>query len=372
MKKHLITIAVLCVMTILSSSAQGRKTKAKQPEVHNIVLMIGDGMGVAHITSLMLDNGYDNPINMDRAQGGGLVQTYSLNNRVTDSAASATAYATGHKTKNSRLSVDAEDNPLETIIEKAVSQRGMSGGIVATVGLQHATPGAFYGHSRSRSNYYDIALGMLSTPLDIAIGGGRAYMENRPDGINIIDSLSARGYTIGDNLEDLDGITHGPAMAIYPGENYGIPSMKDGRDPEYLPNATAKALEILSTNRKGFFLMVEGSLIDGRAHSHDGEGVVAETRDFDNAVGVAFDFADAHPGTLVIVLADHETGGLTLPSGDSDFLKAESGVSMEFATKGHSGTMIGMLTYGTGANLFGGIMNNDEVGLKMQQVLGLK
>jgi alkaline phosphatase len=372
MKKRLITVIVLCVVTVLSLSAQGRKSKGKQPEVHSIVLMIGDGMGVAHITSLMLDNGYDNPINMDRATGGGLVQTYSLNNRVTDSAASATAYATGHKTKNSRLSVDSLGNPLETIIEKAISQRGMATGLVATVGLQHATPGAFYGHSVKRSSYYDISLDLLSTPLDVAIGGGRKYLEERPDGLNLIDTLRSRGYTIGERLEELDGVTRGKAMAIYPGKVHDIPSIEDGRDPSYLPKATAKALEILSTNRKGFFLMVEGSQIDGPAHDNDAKGVVAETRDFDNAVGVAFDYADAHPGTLVIVLADHETGGLSLPSGDTDFLKGESGVNMEFGTTGHSGTMIGMLTYGTGAHLFGGIMNNNEVGQRMQEVLGLK
>jgi alkaline phosphatase len=351
---------------------QGYTQAEAKPPVRNIILMIGDGMGVAHITSLMLDNGYDNHINMDRATGGGLVQTYSLNNRVTDSAASATAYATGSKTKNSRLGVDVDGNPLETIIEKGISQRGMSGGVVATIGLNHATPAAFYAHSISRRNYYDIALDILSTPLTVAIGGGRKYFENRSDGINIIDTLRSRGYTIGDKLEDLDGVTAGKAMVVYPGGTSAIPSIGEGRDPEYLPRATAKALEILSDNRKGFFLMVEGSKIDGFAHRGDVVGVVAETRDFDNAVGVAFDYADAHSGTLVIVLADHETGGLALPSGDVDFLKGESGVSMKFATTGHTGSMVPLLTYGTGSELFGGIMNNDELGRRMQQVLGLK
>lgn len=371
MKKHFFAIVALCVVTIMPS-LQGCAPKESEPPVQNIILMIGDGMGVAQITSLMIAQGYDTPINMDRATAGGLVQTYSQNNRVTDSAASATTYATGSKTKNSRLSVDSLGNPLETIIEKAVSQRGMVGGIVATIGLQHATPGAFYAHSDNRDKYYDIALDMLTTTPYVAIGGGRDYMENRPDSVDIIARLTERGYTIGEKLEDLDGITTGPAMVVYPGAMYGIPTIQEGRSPEYLPKATAKALELLSDNENGFFLMVEGSLIDGRGHANDAEGVVAETLDFDNAVGVAFDYADAHPGTLVIVLADHETGGLTLPSGNSDFKRGESGVDMKFSTGGHSGTMIGMLTYGTGANLFGGIMNNDEVGRKMQEVLGLK
>ncbi len=351
---------------------QGCKTVGdKEPEVRNLILMIGDGMGIGHVTSLMIDNGYE-PINMERGTATGLVKTYSYNNRVTDSAASGTAYATGHKTYNSYLGVDSLGNPLKTILEKA-EERGMSTGLVVSVSLMHATPAVFYAHDRNRGDYEDIARQLPASGIDVAIGGGRRSLENRKDSVNLISELVSRGYTVTEDLESLDGITEGNVMAIYPGGTYGIPYIVNGRDPHYLPKATAKALEILTNNSKGkgFFMMVEGSQIDGAAHGNDGRSVLAEVREFDEAVGTAFDYADKHPGTLVVVLADHETGGLAIVPGDVDFLKAESGVSLEFATTGHSGNMIALFAYGTGAEKFTGVLDNDEVGRRMQEVLDL-
>jgi alkaline phosphatase len=344
---------------------------ASAPGVKNIILMVGDGMGLAQVSALMIAEEYK-PVNMDRATVGGFVKTYSANNRVTDSAASGTTYSTGEKTRNGYLGVDPDGNPLETILEKA-EKAGLATGLVVTTTIQHATPGAFYTHNPDRNDMRGISLDLLPSGVDVAIGGGRKYLVDRPDGRNLVQELEKQGYLMTDSLAGLDGVANGHVMALY---EDGLPLVVEGRDPEYLPKATAKALEILTANTPhaagGMFLMVEGSYIDSAGHGNSAEALLGEMRDFDAAVGVAFDYADAHPGTLVIVLADHETGGLTIPSGRENFLLPDSGVEFEWSTGGHTGTMVPLFAYGAHAEIFGGTMNNIEVNHRMEQLLGLQ
>jgi alkaline phosphatase len=335
--------------------------------------MVGDGMGLAQVSALMIADEYA-PVNMERASVGGFVKTYSASSRVTDSAASATAYSTGEKTTNGYLGVDPAGEPLETILEKA-EQKGLATGLVATTIIQHATPGAFYTHNPDRGDYFGIALDLLPSGVDVAIGGGGAFMTERPDGRNLVDELRAQGYMMADSLAGLDGTTSGSAMAIYPGDE--LPFVAHGRNPEYLPRATDKALEILTANTPrsagGFFLMVEGSHIDSGSHENNHEVMLGEMREFDAAVGRAFDYADAHPGTLVIVLADHETGGLTIPSARGEEIALpDSRVDLRWSTDSHTGTMVPMLAYGAHAELFGGVMDNTQVNRLMERVLGLE
>ena len=373
MKNICSRIAVLAIAATVAAPMPGcRKKTELKPVTRNIILMIGDGMGTAHITALMLDGRDGNaPINMTRAKTSGLVMTYSANNRVTDSAAAATAYSTGEKTNNSYLGVDPDGAPLETILEKA-EKAGMSTGIVATTRITHATPGAFYAHTIDRNNDDGIALELLGADIDIAICGGIEYMTMRADGRNLMDEMRTKGYIMTDTLPDLDGVTGGNAMVLYD-ENKVPKYLKDGRDPMMLAKGTAKALEIITSNSadRGFFMMVEGSWIDSAGHGNDAEMLLGEMLDFDNAVGVAMDYADTHPGTLVIVVADHETGGLTIPAGKENFLLPDSGVEFRWSTGGHTGTMVPMLAYGTGASYFGGIMENTEVNRRMEEILGL-
>ncbi len=370
MKGYILKYAA--VVLLLSLLFQGCKSDSgTEPEVKNIILMIGDGMGLAQVSALMIENEY-RPINMERLPVGGFVKTYSLNNRVTDSSASGTAYSTGQKTYNSYLGVDTLGRPLKTILEKA-KERGMAAGLVATVHIQHATPAVFYGHSTYRYNEQQISLDLLGSGVDVAIGGGMRFLlpENREDGRDLRSEFEHKGYIMADSLSVLDGISDGMAMSLI---EMNYPLITDGRDPRYFSLATAKALEILTNNSKGngFFLMVEGSRIDSACHLNDAESVIKEVRDFDDAVGVAVDYAETHPGTLVIVLADHETGGLSIPSGNVDFLRAESGIEFDWGTKGHSGTMVPMFAYGPRAECFGGVLDNDEIGRRMQQVLGMQ
>jgi alkaline phosphatase len=368
------TAAAVAVTMLAPMQGCGEAGRTSSPaRVKNVILMVGDGMGLAQVSALMLAADYE-PVNMERAPVGGFVKTYSANNRVTDSAAAATAYSTGEKTNNGYLGVDADGAPLETILEKAESA-GLATGLVATTHIMHATPGAFYAHTPNRNDYEGIALGLLDSGIDVAIGGGINYLTGRADGRNLIAELERQGYTVTDTLADLDYVTGGQAMALY--DEGDIPKyIRNGRDPMMLARGTTKALEILTANTPGgdggFFLMVEGSWVDSAGHGNDSEMLLGEMLDFDNAVGEAFDYADAHPGTLVIVVADHETGGLTLPSGNENFLLPDSGVEFRWSTGGHTGTLIPLFAYGAHADFFGGVMDNTEVNHRMVELLGLK
>ena len=382
MKSRFLPFAVAAIAALMLFPNQGcAETNARnngsvsdsEPRVKNIILMVGDGMGLAQVTALMLAENYD-PINIERATVGGFVKTYSANNRVTDSAASGTTYASGEKTNNGYLSVRPDGSPMETILQKA-EKAGLATGLVVTTNIQHATPGAFYAHNPDRNDYEGISLELLVSGVDVAIGGGAKYMTDRKDKRDLVAELKTKGYTMTDNLAGLAGVSRGNAMAIY--EGGGLPLVAKGRDPEYLPNATAKALEILTANTSGataggFFLMVEGSYIDSAGHSNDAEALMGEMRDFDKSVGIAFDYADRHPDTVVIVLADHETGGLTIPSGKENFLLPDSGVDFKWSTGGHTGTLIPMFAYGKHADTFGGVFNNIDVNHRMVELLGLE
>ncbi len=365
------TVCAVCLLAPMGGCDQ-KSRPATAPRVKNVILMVGDGMGLAQVSALMLAREY-RPVNLERATVGGFVKTYSANNRVTDSAAGGTAYATGQKTNNGYLGVDPDGNPLETILDRA-ERAGLPTGLVATVNIQHATPGAFYAHSVQRYDYESISLDLVSSGVDVAIAGGRRHLTERKDGRNLVEELRAQGYTMVDSLAGLDGVVSGPAMALYEGDSMPLASRE--QDPEYLPRAAAKALEILTANTPrgegGFFLMVEGSHIDYAGHDNDSEALIGEMRDFDAAVGVAFDYADAHPGTLVVVLADHETGGLTLPAGRENFLLPDSGVELRWSTGGHTASMVPMFTYGSGSSHFGGVFDNTEVNRLLTQLLGLE
>ena len=342
----------------------------EEPKVENIIYMIGDGMGVAHISSAQIAQDYE-PLNMERAHYVGLAKTYSANSRITDSAAAGTALATGYKTNNGMIGVTPDSLPHPSIREKA-EKAGMTTGVIATYPVTNATPAAFVAHVDNRYKEDEIATYYISNEVDVFMGGGSKRFDQRADSLNLFDTLRERGYTIAFDLGELGGISEGK-VALLPTED-SMPSYLDGRG-DFLPNATAKALEILEGNARaektGFFLMVEGSQIDGKAHGHDLEGMIAEIRDFDNAVKVAFDYADTHPGTLVVVTADHETGGLTIVNGNRSFDLHDHQVDYAWTTGGHTGGMVPIFAYGTGAENFSGVFENTDLPKIMCRLLGL-
>lgn len=344
------------------------RPECREPEIRNVVYMIGDGMGLAQVSMLQIAENYE-PTAFDRAQGIALIATRSANNRVTDSAAAGTALSSGCKTNNTWLGLDTAGQRLVPIAECA-RQQGMRTGLVVTSHLYHATPAAFYAHVADRDDAASITADMVASDIDLLIGGGRkALSEEFPEEGSRFDAFRAKGYRIASEPGQIDTLSGLPLVAAVADKHLPVAAERG----DYLPKATRKALELLSAdNDKGFFLMVEGSQIDMACHGNDAPRVLDEMRDFEKAVAAAMDFADAHPGTLVIVTADHETGGLTLPSGKADFTLPESGVEPRFSTGGHSASIVPVYLYGTGADRIRGLMDNTDLAKRIKRIIAEK
>lgn len=349
MKRAIITLSII-IATLFSAEAQ---------EVKNIIYLIGDGMGLTSVSMMQIDNNYEATI-FDKADNIALQKTYSLDNRVTDSAASGTALATGHKTNNTILGQLPDGTAVESLMEVA-SAKGKATGLVVTTYIQHATPGAFYAHVDSRHEYATISEQLLASDIDIAIGGGMHFFEERyGNRDNALKAIAESGFTL---KESLDAETTGERILALL-----APYEIDNRTG-YLAKATAEAIDHLDDCDNGFVLMVEGSLIDGMGHGNNAEGQRAEIRDFMEAIEVATAYAAEHPETLVVVTADHGTGGLTIISGNADFNLSEQGVEYHWATGGHSGEMVPIYLYGAGAELVNGIMENADLGQRLKDII---
>lgn len=341
----------------------------KEEKVKNIIFMIGDGMGVAQVSATQIAQDYE-PMEMERATYIGLQKTYSANSRVTDSAAAGTALSTGYKTNNGMVGMSPDSLPQTTILEH-FEQAGLPTGIVVTYPVTNATPATFVSHVPNRHWEDEIAEYYIKNEVDVIFGGGSQRFDQRADGVNLFDALKEKNYTVAYDLSEIEDVKSGNVIML-PTEG-SMSSRLDGRD-EYLPEATSKALEILTNNAagEGFFLMVESSMIDGYGHQNNVEGIIKETKDFDNAVKVAFDYADTHPGTLVVVTADHATGGLTIVNGNRRFDLHDHQVDYAFTTGGHTGEMVPIFAYGAGAENFTGVLENTELPQIMRRLMGFE
>jgi len=334
-------------------------TGKKQPK--NIILMIGDGMGLAHVYSAMTANG--GHLFLENFKNIGFSKTYSSDNYITDSAAGGTALSSGIKTYNGAIGVDPDKKPVTNIREMA-EKKGLKTGLVSTSAITHATPASFIAHASSRSSYEDIAADFLKTNIDVFIGGGIKNFEDRKDGKNLSKELKDKGYQVLYNIEDIQKIKSGK-LAGFTAQEHDAPMPERG---EILVPATQTAINLLSQGKKGFFLMIEGSEIDFLAHENKTPGVVLETLDFDRAIGAALKFAASNGETLIIVTADHETGGMTLNGGDYKTGK----VIGKFTSGGHTGIAVPVYAFGPGAEQFTGFMENTDIAKKMMRLLKLK
>lgn len=318
-------------------------------------------MGLSSASMMQLENQYA-PTIFDRAENIALQKTYSLDNRVTDSAAAGTALATGAKTNNSMLGQLPDGTPLRSLMDVAAEQ-GMATGLVVTTYLQHATPGAFYAHVASRHEYALISEQLLASSIDIAIGGGTKFFHERYGSRDAaLRAIAESGFVLHNSLEAAAD-SHAPRELVLVAEK----EVENRRG--FLKEATRIALEHLAADTEGFVLMVEGSLIDGMGHGNDAVGQQGEMRDFMEAIEVAVAFAEANEGTLVVVTADHETGGLSIVSSNADFNLSEQGVEYRWTTDGHSGTMVPIYLYGTGAELINGIVENNRLGAMLKALI---
>jgi alkaline phosphatase len=362
MRKYIVSILLVGILVpaLCTGSPTEKKKKGKAPK--NIILLIGDGMGTAQIYA-----GYTakhGVMNITGMPVSGFSVTYSANDYITDSGAGGTALSSGIKTNNASIGVDANGKPVETILEMA-EKRGLSTGLISTSAITHATPASFIAHTANRSKYADIALDFLKTDIDVFIGGGYNHFARRADSLNLIDSLKAHGYFVARDLKDVDIPSTQRLAALLADEH--LPKMSKGRG-DMLPDATEMALKMLKRNKKGFFIMIEGSQIDWGGHDNDAAYVIDETVDFDNAVGKALQFAVKDGETLVIVTADHETGGFGITGGNI----ATGEVQGAFLIKDHTATMVPLFAFGPGSELFTGVMQNTEVFKKCVGLLGFK
>jgi alkaline phosphatase len=317
-------------------------------------------MGLAQVYASMTRS--DHILNLEKFPYVGLVKTYSADNYITDSGAGATAYSAGVKTKNGTLGLDSLGNRVELITELA-KKKGLSTGLVVTCSLTHATPAGFVAHVISRDSDEMIAKFYLDKTIDLAIGGGRKFFTHRKDHANLLDSLKISGYSISTNVDSIP-TNNSRLFCLYADEHPS--SFSQGRG-NILAKSVQKAIEILSKNKEGFCLMVEGSQIDWGGHANNIDYVVSETLDMDQALGVALKFAQKSENTLIIVTADHETGGLSIIGGDLN--KRE--IQTSFSTKGHSAIMVPLYAFGPGSEPFSGIYQNTDVNIKLKKALNL-
>ncbi|MBH0020932.1 alkaline phosphatase [Pseudoalteromonas sp. SWXJ133] len=310
MKKQISLLALLCTATGAYAESAPK----------NVIYMIGDGMGPAYTTAYRYFK--DDPATKKVESTvfdtilKGMAHTYPDDHTyVTDSAAGATALSSGHKSYNGAVAVDTDKKPVKTMLEIA-KERGMTTALVVTSQINHATPASFTAHNESRYNYDDIANDYIDNkiagklPVDLMLGGGTKYFIR--DDRNLVEEFKAAGYQYGDDINNLGQITQIPAIGLYASK--GLPFALD-MNPTRLTQLTSKALGLLDNqNEKGFFVMIEGSQIDWCGHSNDIACAMAEMDDFAKSIEKAKAYVDKNKDTILVVTADHSTGGLTIGS----------------------------------------------------------
>ncbi len=328
--------------------------------------MIGDGMGLTQISAALYSNG--NKLHLEQFPVAGLHKSYSSDDLITDSAAGATAFSAGVKTYNGAIGVNQDGMPVKTILEEA-EERGLATGLVATSSITHATPASFIAHVKSRADMQDIAEDFLRTEIDLFIGGGKKYFDRREkDNRNLYQELQTKGYRITDySKEELQKVTldFDRNFAYFTADAEPLP-FAQGRD-YLLPASRLAPIFLDKRSNKGFFLMIEGSQIDWGGHANDSDYIISETIDFDNAIGAVLEFAKEDGETLVIITADHETGGYAINTGSQ-----MGKIVGAFTTDKHTASLIPVFAYGPGAELFAGIYENTAIYDKMRYALGFK
>lgn len=337
-------------------------TEIREPErdvpVTGVILMIGDGMGIHHLSAAWTAN--RGHLFMENCPVTGISKTWCADRLVTDSAAAGTAMATGTKTLYNRVAVCPEGRRLDSLADKAADM-GKSTGVIATCELNDATPAAFCANNEKREDSCGIIRDYAGCRADFIFGGGSKYFTQRPDGRDIFQEMKAKGYRIARSWEETAALPPGKTLAVVAPGNLPPPSKRG----DVLKKATLKALDTLSRNPKGFFLMVEGSNIDKAAHANDLKRMMEETLDFDRTVGAALDWASRHPGTLVVITADHNTGSFALTGGNRE--KGE--ITARFASGSHDGVMTPVYAFGTGSDAFTGIYENTDIFHKILKAL---
>jgi alkaline phosphatase len=330
----------------------------------SIILMIGDGMGLEQVKlGRWVEVGPDGSLTLDALAYNWSVTTHSADASVTDSAAAATAIATGFKTNNQMVGQSTSGTDLDTILEIAESMN-KSTGLISTTSFYHATPAAFYANVASRYYYDDITQQLVDVKdVDIILSGGLSQFT-----LGQLSTIQSRGYTLVQNRTELDAVSSGKVLGMF-GSTY-MPD-EPTRDFNTIPSIaemTNKSLEILSQDTDGFFLMVEGGQIDWSSHDNDKVGTALEAIAFDKAINISLQYAQTHSNTILLVTADHETGGLTVvsntlsqelpsdinPEADNRNLRVgrANNVTTTWTTTGHTAAQVPLFMYGGALGAF--------------------
>ena len=331
----------------------------KSKKIKNVIFLIGDGMSMEAVTVGWTLNG--GRLNLDNFPVAGYSRTYCADKLITDSCAGGAALAGGEKTKYGYIGQDVDGKPFYTLLHQA-QDKGKKTGLVVTCRINDATPADFVCHSPDRHLEAEIAAQYVDSGVDVIIGGGRQFWDQREDGRNLINEMKAAGYNFVEKREDLAGVHSGKLLGLF--APLDMDPVLD-RGP-VLEDGTMKAIELLSKdNKKGFFLMVEGSQIDDWAHRQKVGYMAEELFDFDKTIGKVLQWAEKDGHTLVVVTADHGTGGITLVDGSLE----DRAVKVHFSTKGHHGIVVPVFAWGPHAEDFVGVMENAELSNRIRKLI---
>ena len=382
----------------------------KEKQAKYVFYFIGDGMGFSHIS---LTEGYkatvegktgNEPLCFTQFPVMGMATSYSANKYITCSSAAGTALATGTKTNNGMLGT-APDSSNLTAISYKIHKAGIPVGVTTSVTIDHATPGAFYANSTARSDYYSIGEQLATSGFEF-FGGGGFYgaKDKREAEKSLYDLAAENGYSIAYGIDEYAAAKEGAEKMILfqkmEKRNNDLPYVTERQEGDLeLPQVVEKAIDFLD-NSNGFFLMVEGGKIDWAAHSNDLAGTIFEMLDFDQAIAVAYEFYKKHPQeTLIVVTADHETGGVTLgrqkgyvydlsvvkqaekATEDTDVSNYMNDISKDslsvvakigWTTTSHTGGAVPVFAVGAGSGMFAGRQDNTDIPKKICKALGVE
>ncbi|MBE9517338.1 MAG: alkaline phosphatase [Bacteroidetes bacterium] len=366
-KYTVIGLAAFMMVLFIWLPIHGQAELDKKERPKNVILMIGDGMGISQLSSAYYfpdEKDADREPSFSRFKYIGLAKTSSGREVVTQSPAAATAMATGYKTYNIAVGVDLDTVERENIVE-ILSKKGYMTGVIATSYVTDATPAGFYAHQPERYMQKEIAMDLLKSDIDFFAGGGSKYFQDSTG----IFPFEEHGIEINFNkLKKIKKPEPGSRYGYLLGVDY-MPTMRDGRG-DFLPKSTSIALDFLSTGEAGYFLMVEGSQIDWAGHGNKVENMKAEVNDFERTINEVMDYAEKNGETLVIVTADHETGGFTLGAqGENDGYADYSLIEPTFASTNHSAALVPVFAFGPGAEYFMGVYENTEIFHKLVSLM---
>ncbi len=390
--------AAIIILAALGLIFKPHSSKSEDTPAKYVFVMIGDGMGATQVAAVESYLSYKagklggEQLTFTKFPILGLCTTFSANRNITDSSAAGTAIATGSKTDNGKLGVDPEGNDLKSMAY-TFKEQGYRIGIMSSVPANHATPASFYGHDMDRGDYYNISLQIPESNFDFIAGSGLLEFKGENDAQEPIDKVLEReGYDVCFGLEELAASTDKTGVVVVQPSQKNAEALnyEINRDTEFkedrLGEVLAAAIDYLG-DENPFFIMCEGGEIDWAAHDNNMMSMTDAITRFDEAVKVAYDFYLEHPDeTLIIVTADHETGGITLGSGHSSMIDwagieeayAEGGktsreenreISTEhnigWASYGHTGGPVPIYAIGKGAEKFSGRMDNTDIYAKV-------